>query len=155
MTVLMSLAEAKIRYGLPENGRWAGERRWMETIQIPFEIGTNWINSVTGMPTTHIYCNIDISDRLLNSLKNVDARGLIDELKSFDGCYIVRDVRGEPGKISMHSWGMAIDINAYENHLGCTPTISPQLVQCFTDEGAIWGGTFKRKDGMHFQWVGV
>jgi len=29
--------------------------------------------------------------------------------------------------------------------------MSKELVSCFTDAGFDWGGTWERKDGMHFQ----
>ena len=53
--------------------------------------------------------------------------------------------------MSLHSWGIAIDVNAFENGLNQIPKLSPGFVKCFTDAGFEWGGTWKRKDGMHFQ----
>lgn len=53
--------------------------------------------------------------------------------------------------MSLHSWGLAIDFNAAWNGFGKTPTMSPELVKCFTDAGLDWGGTWSRPDGMHFE----
>jgi hypothetical protein len=53
--------------------------------------------------------------------------------------------------MSLHSWGLAIDVNAFENGLNQTPKLSAGFVKCFTDAGFDWGGTWQRKDGMHFQ----
>ena len=53
--------------------------------------------------------------------------------------------------MSLHSWGIAIDVNAAWNGLNKPSTLSPGFVKCFTDAGFEWGGTWKRIDGMHFQ----
>jgi hypothetical protein len=53
--------------------------------------------------------------------------------------------------MSLHSWGIAIDVNAFENGLGQTPKLSAGFVKCFTDNGFDWGGVWKRLDSMHFQ----
>ncbi len=53
--------------------------------------------------------------------------------------------------MSLHSWGIAIDVNAAWNGLNKEPVLSAGFVKCFTDAGFEWGGTWKRKDGMHFQ----
>jgi hypothetical protein len=53
--------------------------------------------------------------------------------------------------VSIHSWGCAIDCNAFENGLGKPPKLTPGFVKCFTDAGMEWGGNWKRPDGMHFQ----
>jgi hypothetical protein len=87
---------------------------------------------------------------LMQAFSNIIDRGLIDELKTWDGCFNVRKKRGLKS-MSLHSWGIAIDINATWNGLGKEPTMSNRLVKCFTDCGFEWGGTWTRKDGMHFQ----
>ena len=74
----------------------------------------------------------------------------MSELKTFDGCFCIRDVRAIPGQKSCHSYGLAIDINAAENGLNKQPKLTPEFVKCFTDEGWVWGGKWKRPDGMHF-----
>jgi hypothetical protein len=53
--------------------------------------------------------------------------------------------------MSLHSWGLAIDINAATNRFGGKPTMSAELVKCFTDAGFDWGGVWSNPDGMHFQ----
>ena len=78
--------------------------------------------------------------------------GLAQELKTFDGCYNVRLIRGGE-KLSTHSWGIAVDHNASENRLGAEPKIHGGIVTIFEAHGFIWGGRFGRKDGMHFQYV--
>ncbi len=87
------------------------------------------------------------------ALALVEARGYIGELRTFDGCLNIRAVRGKPDELSTHAYGLAIDINAATNHLGQPPTISPGLVQCFTESGFSWGGTFPRVDGQHFSFA--
>ena len=74
----------------------------------------------------------------------------MNELKTWDGCFNVRRKRGLKS-LSLHSWGIAIDVNAAWNGLGKEPTLSKEFVQCFIDAGFDWGGTWTRKDGMHFQ----
>jgi hypothetical protein len=53
--------------------------------------------------------------------------------------------------LSVHSWACAIDVNASENGLNRPPKLSKKFVKCFKDAGFIWGGDFKRPDGMHFE----
>lgn len=149
--MLIDLAGAKSRYGIiSDQGIWARQGVWCTSYIIPD--GINLINSL-GSRQKHIYCNLDIVRPLDNALKNALNRGISAELKTFDGCLMIRSIRGEPGALSTHSYALAIDINASENKLGEEPTISPELVKCFTDEGFMWGGTFSRKDGMHFQFA--
>lgn len=149
---LPNYVEAVKRYGAITNGVWPDAAQYCSLLPIPQDIGANWINSLTGQPVVHIYCNNDFHGPLLAALQNVKDRGLLPQLKTFDGAYEVRDVRGIPGRLSWHSYGLAIDILAEWNKLGQPPTISSELVKCFTDVGFVWGGNFSRKDGMHFQW---
>ena len=67
-------------------------------------------------------------------------------------CFNIRPQRGAKTS-SLHSWGVAVDVNAAWNPfvVGKKPTLSEGFVKCFTDAGFDWGGTWKRPDGMHFQ----
>ncbi len=102
-----------------------------------------------------IYCNLDLVEPLSKALANLKENGLESELKTWDGCFNIRKVRGSTTSMSLHSWGVAIDVNASENGLGQEPQLSPEFVACFTSAGFDWGGNFNRKDGMHFQLAGV
>jgi hypothetical protein len=103
-----------------------------------------------GVIPKRLYCNKAMVAPLTQAFKNLIATGFVKELKTWDGCFNVRKKRGL-ASMSLHSWGVAIDVNAAWNGLGKTPVLSAGFVKCFTDAGFDWGGTWTRKDGMHFQ----
>jgi len=103
-----------------------------------------------GVIPKKIYCNKDMVKPLAAALQSLITTGHVSELKTWDGCFNIRKKRGL-GSMSLHSWGIAVDLNAFENGLNQTPKLSPGFVKCFTDNGFYWGGTWQRKDGMHFE----
>jgi hypothetical protein len=103
-----------------------------------------------GVIPKKLYCNKLIVAPLIQAFTNLIDRKVVNELKTWDGCFNVRRKRGLTS-MSLHSWGVAIDVNAAWNGLGKNPTLSKEFVKCFTDAGFDWGGTWTRKDGMHFQ----
>jgi len=97
-----------------------------------------------------IFLNKDMLNPLRNALRTLICRGLSSELKTWDGVFVIRSKRAL-ASLSLHSWAIAVDVNQAENQLNMIPKLSPEFVKCFTDCGFEWGGTWKRKDGMHFQ----
>ena len=87
---------------------------------------------------------------LTQAFTNLINTGYVKELKTWDGCFNIRNKRGLNSQ-SLHSWGIAVDVNAAWNGLNKVPQLSAGFVKCFTDAGFDWGGTWTRKDGMHFQ----
>lgn len=104
-----------------------------------------------GVIPKKLYCNRIMIGPLTQAFKNLIATGYVKELKTWDGCFNIRQKRGL-SSMSLHAWGIAIDVNAAWNGLNKTPTLSAGFVKCFTDAGFYWGGNFKsRPDGMHFE----
>lgn len=103
-----------------------------------------------GVIPKKLYCNKDIIDPLMAAFINLINRNKVEELKTFDGCFNIRKKRGL-NSMSLHSWGIAIDVNAAWNGLHKKPVLTPEFVKCFTDAGFDWGGNWTRLDGMHFQ----
>ena len=103
------------------------------------------------VPFCRMYVNRDLIDALDNTFFFLDFCGVISELKTFDGCYCVRDIRGKPGKWSIHSWGLAVDLNAAENPLGGPVTFSRKFLEIWRLCGWTVGADFDRQDGMHMQ----
>lgn len=103
-----------------------------------------------GLIPKKIYCNKDMVKPLGIAFKNLIDTGHVNELKTYDGCFNIRKKRGL-SSMSLHSWGVAVDFNAFENGLGKEPKLSAGFVKCFVDAGFDWGGIWRRKDGMHFQ----
>lgn len=103
-----------------------------------------------GVIPKKLYCNKALISPLTQAFKNIINRQLVNELKTWDGCFNIRKKRGAT-TASLHSWGVAVDINAAWNGFGKTPTMSSELVSCFKDAGFDWGGNWSKPDGMHFQ----
>jgi hypothetical protein len=104
-----------------------------------------------GVIPKRIYCNKDLSSLLEKAFSNLISTGKISELKTWDGCFNIRKKRGL-SSMSLHSWGLAIDVNAAWNGLGTKGSLSAGFVKCFTDAGFEWGGNWVgRSDPMHFQ----
>lgn len=118
-----------------------------ESNMIVWDIPTNL---EIGVIPKKLYCNKDIVTPLTQAFTNLISTGKVNELKTWDGCFNIRKKRGL-SSMSLHSWGIAIDVNAAWNQLNMVPTLTPGFVKCFTDAGFEWGGTWTRKDGMHFQ----
>lgn len=135
------------KYGDPSSSDF--QARHMRMWILPAHLQYHWLPK-------RIFCNLDLIAPLEQAFTNLVNRDLIGEMKTFDGCFNVRKIRGyenssDPKYYSLHSWGIAVDINGKDNPLGKEPKLSGDFVKCFLDAGFDWGGAFKRKDGMHFQ----
>ena len=80
----------------------------------------------------------------------------IDEGTFDDWGYCYRMVRGDATKLSNHSSGTAIDLNATHHALGKVGTFPaekvPMIRALAKKYGLKWGGDYKnRKDEMHFE----
>lgn len=135
---MVSSAQALKKYGDPVNE--SGMILW----DVPTELEI-------GVIPKRLYCNRDMVGPLTKAFKNLITTGHVNELKTFDGCFNIRKKRGL-ASMSLHSWGLAIDVNAAWNGLHKVPQLSAGFVNCFTIAGFDWGGTWTgRVDGMHFQ----
>jgi hypothetical protein len=134
---MITSAQVMKRYGLPV------EERAMVVFAIPSSI------EIVGVPH-RIYCNRDLVEPLRQALTLVVQRGLSRKIKSWDGCFNIRQKRNGKG-LSLHSWGLAVDINSRWNLMGQKSRQDPALVACFTESGFDWGGVWSPPDAMHFQ----
>jgi hypothetical protein len=80
----------------------------------------------------------------------------IDDGALDDWGYAFRMIRGSTDKLSNHSSGTAIDLNATKHPLGKAATFPSEkipMIQALAKKyGMIWGGDFRhRKDEMHFE----
>ena len=103
-----------------------------------------------GVIPKRIYCNKDLIGPLSEAFKKLIDTKAVNELKTWDGCFNIRQKRGLIS-MSLHSWAIAVDVNEFENGINQIPKLSKEFVECFTSSGFDWGGTWTRKDGMHFQ----
>ena len=96
------------------------------------------------------YCHKLIAPILSSVFYDINVSGLAREIKTFDGCFNVRYMRGAH-RWSTHSWDIAVDLNAFENKFRSTSyNMHPDVVRIFESHGFYWGGHFK--DPMHFQY---
>lgn len=136
---MLTSQQCQKKYGAP-----AENNPCMTLWDVPTELET-------GIIPNRLYTNKDMIKPLSAAFKNLIDTGALDELKTWDGCFNIRKKRGLVS-LSLHSWGVAVDVNAFSNGLGKKPTLSAKFVKCFTDAGFEWGGYWKtRPDGMHFQ----
>ena len=112
-------------------------------------------------PAKIIYINKVFKDMLFISFTAVQAAGLQGEIKSYNGCYVDRNVRGS-NSVSAHAYAAAIDLSALIEGMFIADGLplddpkrlgkwSKDFVDAMTSSGVFFGGYFKhRSDPMHF-----
>lgn len=149
--MLPKRTELPILFGQIHNGIWVDQSIHMKKISVPNFLYPRW--RFMGKEVRSMFVNKIMEKPLYRAWSNINERKLVDEVQSYDGCFVIRQSRSD-GRPSVHSWGLAIDINAETNRLGVIGDMNLNLVKCFTDAGFIWGGSWKSvKDFMHFQYV--
>jgi hypothetical protein len=132
------------RYGDPRTPGW--ESKWMTLWPVREQLP--WF------PQAKIYIHKDFKEALLPALKALETAGLHQEIKSFDGCFNIRHVRGGYSVLSIHSWGAAIDLNARDNPMATLGKWSPAFIATMAKHGIYCGQSWTgRKDPMHFALV--
>ncbi len=124
------------------------------TIVIDPDWVREWIVRVDLPRVGRAYVNRIMAPQLLAAFEELRAKGLIDHFdpEQFAGGWVARHIDWNPRKpLSMHAWGLAIDINSHDNCLGCAPKMDPRIVEVFDRWGFNWGGRWSRPDGMHFE----
>jgi hypothetical protein len=104
----------------------------------------------------HKHCAASLSKVLQNLLNAANGKqATLDHwgVSIFGGVVAYRLMRGG-SRLSIHSYGAAIDLDPARNGLGdSTPRFAnfPEVLKAFADEGWTWGGKWARADGMHWQ----
>jgi hypothetical protein len=99
-----------------------------------------------------VTCHRLMLPQLRRALAEVDAAGLAGLIHSYDGCYVPRFIERDPAHpVSLHTWGIAIDLDAATNQRGGRGTIDPRIVDIFKRWGFRWGGDWSYTDPMHFE----
>jgi len=71
-------------------------------------------------------------------------------LTNWGGSLNFRPVRGA-SSLSMHAYGIAVDIDPAHNQMGTTGRMPQAVIDAFESRGWYWGGRFSRRDPMHFE----
>lgn len=103
-----------------------------------------------------VTCHRAMIAPLRRALGRLQRRGLarLVDPGDYAGCFAARRIPGS-GSLSLHAWGLAVDINASENPQGSRPRQDPRVVRAFERVGFTWGGRWPTApDGMHFEWHG-
>ncbi len=132
------------RYGDPEDPGFAA--KWI----VHWDVHA----SFPWFPAGEVYLHKHFKPALDAAFLSLEMAGLHAEVRSFDGGYELRRVRGSSDVMSTHSWGCAIDLNAALNPLGSEGKWSKAFLDIMQEHkiccGQLWSG---RKDPMHFALV--
>jgi hypothetical protein len=133
-----------MNYRILDNGFIKPQQAWVDS-----NISTAGV-SIIGEVTCHRL----MIPQLQAALSEIESRGLGNELRPDDygGCYVPRFIDRNPSlPLSMHAFGLAVDINVSTNQLGTEGDMNPRIVEIFERWGFVWGGDWSRPDPMHFE----
>lgn len=145
-------ADAAVFYGKSDgSSKWESEN--LVTFDAPYAM------FMDGRLVRSIRCHKKVRESLSRILTKIRELYITPDairavgLDQYDGCYNFRPVRGSTSRLSMHSYGAAIDFDSEHNPLGATHGRMPaEVVAIFKAEGWRWGGDYQnRKDWMHFE----
>ena len=133
-----------MEFKILEDGFIKPEREWVRQNIATAEV------SILGEVTCHRL----LIPQLQAALTEITEEGLADLIRADDygGCYVPRFIDRDPSlPLSMHAFGLAVDINVSTNLLGSAGDQDPRVVAIFEKWGFEWGGHWDRPDPMHFE----
>ena len=101
-----------------------------------------------------VTCHRVMVPQLAGAMAELVERGLADliDVSQFGGCWVPRFIASDPTRgISLHSWGIAVDLNVSTNHRGTVGDMDPRIVEVMAAWGFAWGGLWSDPDPMHFE----
>ena len=120
------------------------------------------VRDLPGFEGRPLYINRLIEQPLRAALTGATIRRPDYKIRTL-GCFNPRQKRTNGAELSLHSWGVAVDLNADANPLVRlkheTDTfecdIPNEWIEEFKRCGFTWGGEFRglTKDPQHFQWA--
>ena len=154
-----SLAEMNAFYGDPRSGKGIPNAAWYKenivNLVPPYDMQFSWGPRVKSLPF-HKKCKDAFGEALLAIKKLYGDQKTIEahRLHLTGGSYNYRLMRGSANRLSIHSWGAALDIDPQHNPFPheWTPSMMPlEAAACFQKCGIIWRGANHDIDPMHFQ----
>lgn len=122
-------------------------------------IGTAEIPQLAGVRGARADGSMLFNRRLIPQVEALftvwEKLGITDRIETFAGSWVPRFVRGRRDRLSNHSFGTALDLNAAWNGYRRQPALVGQrgslreLVMPAYRLGVFWGGWYN--DGMHFE----
>lgn len=99
-----------------------------------------------------VTCHRLLIPQLRGALQEIKDAGLASKIHTYNGCYVPRFIERDPSRpISLHTWGIAIDLDSASNYRGIRGTMDPRVVTIFKRWGFRWGGDWSWTDPMHFE----
>ncbi len=119
---------------------------------------SGWVNSYIRTEEVPILgtvtCNKGMLPQLRGALTEVVQMGLSSSIHAdeYAGCYYPRYINRNPADgLSLHSWGIAVDLNVPGNQRGTAGEMDRRVVAIFKSWGFAWGGDWNYTDPMHFE----
>lgn len=128
--------------------KWEMEQ--ITSISVPFKLPLAW---ALDRYASRVRCHRLIAPALQWVFERIKSEGLDDMISDYGGCYNFR-MKRTSSSLSLHSWGIAIDLNVLDNPVGSEGDMPEELIEIFGEAGFFWGGNFKKiRDPQHFQYA--
>jgi hypothetical protein len=118
----------------------------------------SWVHEYIRTETVPILgqvtCNKGMLPQLRGALTEIVQLGLESSIHpdEYAGCYYPRYIgRDASNGLSLHSWGIAVDLNVPGNQRGTVGEMDRRVVAIFKKWGFAWGGDWNYTDPMHFE----
>lgn len=152
---MLTSKQALAKYGEPNKTG----KGYLTRIELPYPMFLNW---ETKTYVKSIECHKSVANQLIAIFTDILDHYGIDEIKrlqldDYGGCFNYRSMRGGT-ELSIHSWGLAIDLDPDRNLLKETSKTArfarpdyKAFIDIFYKHGFESLGREKNYDWMHFQ----
>jgi hypothetical protein len=137
------------------NSKEAWEQNALATVPLPLPLIYAYD---TSQPVRRVRAHRLLAAHLADTLIECLSAGVPVARIKYGGCYMWRAKRTS-NDLSLHAWGIAVDLEPAENPLGEPwaddgKKLHSVIIETFKAHGWFWGGEFQgTKDAQHFQWA--